>query len=229
MEFGDIEENGTQSSSSSSSYVMCLCRICHEEEEEKSTTMESPCSCSGTLKFAHRECIQRWCNEKGSAVCEICLQKFEPGYTVPVKLALIDIAVTIRGSLEVPRLNYESRNQGGVDDESDDDYPDCSPASDRGVGICRSVAVIVTLILLARHFFVVVTTDAGHYPYTLATVFMLRACGILLPLYLVLRLIAAYQKGRLQHERYERDVSPIPRAQGEEHEQVAHLTIQIHS
>lgn len=29
------------------------CRICHEEEEEekqRSTTMEAPCGCSGTLK-----------------------------------------------------------------------------------------------------------------------------------------------------------------------------------
>ncbi|RRT82264.1 hypothetical protein BHE74_00048143 [Ensete ventricosum] len=50
----------------------CLCRICHEEEEESSTSMETPCACSGTLKV------------------------FEPGYTVPEKKALVDAAVTIR-------------------------------------------------------------------------------------------------------------------------------------
>lgn len=26
------------------------------------------------FQFAHRDCIQRWCNEKGNTICEICLQ-----------------------------------------------------------------------------------------------------------------------------------------------------------
>lgn len=26
------------------------------------------------LQYAHRKCIQRWCNEKGDTICEICLQ-----------------------------------------------------------------------------------------------------------------------------------------------------------
>ncbi|KAK8934096.1 hypothetical protein KSP39_PZI014577 [Platanthera zijinensis] len=79
---------------------MMLCRICHEEEDDNSSSMEAPCSCSGTLKFAHRGCIQRWCYEKGSNVCEICLQKFEPAYPAalpsPAKLPLIDTVVVIR-------------------------------------------------------------------------------------------------------------------------------------
>ncbi|ONM31668.1 PIT1 [Zea mays] len=50
------------------------CRICHDEEDERRSAMESPCACSGSLKYAHRGCVQRWCDEKGSAVCEICLQ-----------------------------------------------------------------------------------------------------------------------------------------------------------
>ncbi|RWW83209.1 hypothetical protein BHE74_00008291, partial [Ensete ventricosum] len=38
------------------------------------------------LQYAHRKCVQRWCNEKGDTVCEICLQQFKPGYTAPPKL-----------------------------------------------------------------------------------------------------------------------------------------------
>lgn len=80
------------------------CRICHEGEFQSynNNTLEAPCSCSGTLKvrlffyiynnnnsvlilffdhlqFAHRECIQNWCNQKGNTTCEICLQV--PSYT----------------------------------------------------------------------------------------------------------------------------------------------------
>lgn len=33
--------------------------------------LELVCHC---LQYAHHACIQRWCNEKGDTVCEICLQ-----------------------------------------------------------------------------------------------------------------------------------------------------------
>ncbi|KAJ6999239.1 hypothetical protein NC653_010044 [Populus alba x Populus x berolinensis] len=32
--------------------------------------MEIPCSCRGSLKYDHRKCVQRWCNEKGNTICE---------------------------------------------------------------------------------------------------------------------------------------------------------------
>ncbi|KAM0982661.1 hypothetical protein ACFX2I_015525 [Malus domestica] len=57
------------------------CRICQEEDSVKN--LEVPCSCSGSLKFAHRKCVQRWCNEKGDIICEICHQSYQPDYTAP--------------------------------------------------------------------------------------------------------------------------------------------------
>ncbi|KAM1340370.1 hypothetical protein ACFX2H_038775 [Malus domestica] len=57
------------------------CRICQEEDSVKN--LEVPCSCSGSLKFAHRKCVQRWCNEKGDIICEICHQPYQHGYTAP--------------------------------------------------------------------------------------------------------------------------------------------------
>ncbi|KAM3252534.1 putative E3 ubiquitin ligase SUD1 [Capsicum annuum] len=60
------------------------CRICHDADDD--SNMEVPCSCRGTLKYAHRKCVQRWCNEKGDTICEICRQNFKPDYTAPVPL-----------------------------------------------------------------------------------------------------------------------------------------------
>ncbi|XP_075498575.1 putative E3 ubiquitin ligase SUD1 isoform X7 [Primulina tabacum] len=48
------------------------CRICHDEDED--SNMDTPCSCRGSLKYAHPKCVQRWCNEKGDTICEICHQ-----------------------------------------------------------------------------------------------------------------------------------------------------------
>ncbi|MBA0740974.1 hypothetical protein Gogos_014154 [Gossypium gossypioides] len=70
------------------------CRIC--QDEDNINNLETPCSCSGSLKFAHRKCVQRWCNEKGDIMCEICHQPYQPGYTAPPppprpEVATIDI------------------------------------------------------------------------------------------------------------------------------------------
>ncbi|XP_008781091.2 uncharacterized protein LOC103700961 isoform X2 [Phoenix dactylifera] len=173
-----------------------LCRICHEEEEESSTSMESPCACSGTLKFAHRECIQRWCDEKGSTICEICLQAFEPGYTVPPKKALVEVPVTIRGSLEVPRLNYDPQNPALINR----DYAECSSESQRSASWCRSVALVLTIMLLFKHLITVLAVGADHYAFTVLTVFVLRASGILLPCYLIMRVISVIQRGQRQYQ-----------------------------
>ncbi|KAM0947599.1 putative transcription factor C2H2 family [Dioscorea sansibarensis] len=172
----------------SSTSRLCLCRICHEEEDESSTSMETPCSCSGTLKFAHRGCIQRWCEEKGSIVCEICLQKFEPGYTVPPKKALVDVPVTIRGSLEVPRLNYDPSS------DEEDEYPACTVAAERSFSYCRTIALMFTLFLLFRHLVAALSITADHYALTVLMVFALRAIGILLPFYLMMRIITVLQQ-----------------------------------
>ncbi|KAI3668948.1 hypothetical protein L6452_40165 [Arctium lappa] len=66
------------------------CRICHEEDFVKN--LEAPCACNGSLKWAHRACIQRWCDEKRSTVCEICKQPYQDGYTISsVQESILDI------------------------------------------------------------------------------------------------------------------------------------------
>ncbi|KAH1264581.1 E3 ubiquitin-protein ligase MARCH3 [Glycine max] len=86
---------------------MAECRIC--QEEDGVSNLETPCACSGSLKYAHRKCVQHWCDEKGDITCEIChqnlgcqgiagvyldgvwegigspkrLSPYQPGYTAP--------------------------------------------------------------------------------------------------------------------------------------------------
>ncbi|XP_042442448.1 uncharacterized protein LOC122027519 isoform X2 [Zingiber officinale] len=147
-----------------------------------------------------RECTQRWCDEKGNAVCEICLQEFEPGYTIAEKKALVDVGVTIRGSLEVPRLNYDPHNPEFVP-YNDTDSDECSPASRRRASYFRSVTLIFMVIFLVRNLVTIMTVGADHYyAFTFLTVFLLRASVILLPLYLVIRFISAFQEAQQQEQ-----------------------------
>ncbi|KAH7516978.1 hypothetical protein FEM48_Zijuj09G0013400 [Ziziphus jujuba var. spinosa] len=126
------------------------CRICHEGEFENSNSLEAPCSCSGTVK------------------------NYEPGYTaLPKKSQLIDAAVTIRESLQIPRREQEPLSPRlaslaeGVSLENDDS--ECNSAADRSASCCRSLALAITVILLVRHLFAVFNGGAEDYPFTLLT------------------------------------------------------------
>ncbi|THF98809.1 hypothetical protein TEA_026599 [Camellia sinensis var. sinensis] len=68
------------------------CRICQEEDSIQN--MEFPCACSGSLKFAHRKCVQRWCNEKGDITCEICHQMVKVEAATPGNAAAEAVART---------------------------------------------------------------------------------------------------------------------------------------
>ncbi|RLN24330.1 hypothetical protein C2845_PM07G07800 [Panicum miliaceum] len=225
-----MEQQEEACSSSSSSLALRQCRICHDEEDESGATMESPCGCSGSLKYAHRGCVQRWCDEKGSTLCEICLQNFEPGYTVPPKKPQpADVAVTIRESLEVPRLNYEpGEEDAALAGAGDPEYAECARAAGRSASWCRSVAVTFTVVLLLRHLVTVATVGAAnHFAFSLLTVYLLRASGILLPFYVVMRLISVIQQGQRQYrlqvlQEQRRHALRLARLQGQDQQQQQH-------
>lgn len=48
------------------------CRICFETGGE----LFCPCNCSGTMKWVHRECLQKWIIESLSNECELCKKKY---------------------------------------------------------------------------------------------------------------------------------------------------------
>ncbi|XP_023525490.1 uncharacterized protein LOC111789080 [Cucurbita pepo subsp. pepo] len=185
------------------SYDVSRCRICHEEEFESALQLEAPCACSGTIKFAHRDCIQRWCTEKGSIVCEICLQNYEPGYTAPSKKPQLgDPGVSISDGAQIPRSEQEEAAEPAsppADDGASDSA--CSTTTDRGASYCKSVALTFTLVLLVRHFYDVLAVGAGDYPFTLATVLLLRASGIIFPMYVIIRGITTVQNN-IRRSRY---------------------------
>nr|GMD60897.1 E3 ubiquitin-protein ligase MARCH2-like [Ipomoea batatas] len=169
--------------------AMCFCRICHEAEFESSKILEAPCGCSGTLKLAHRDCIQRWCNEKGNTICEICLQKFEDGYTAPPPKMLHTPPVTIWESSENPRIEENSRVAGAEDERCS--LNDVHKYASR----CRIVVLILTFLVLMGHLFELLAGEARRYPFSLTTVVVIKAVGILLPAYLLIRIITLIQNG----------------------------------
>ncbi|XVF09067.1 hypothetical protein REPUB_Repub07fG0059100 [Reevesia pubescens] len=181
------------------------CRICQEEDSIKN--LETPCACSGSLKFAHRKCVQHWCNEKGDIICEICHQPYQPGYTAPPpppqsEDATIDISEgwTISGApldLRDPRILAMAAAERHLLDADYDEYADNNAS---GAAFCRSAALILMALLLLRHALYLTNGDAEDDASTFFSLFLLRAAGFLLPCYIMAWAISILQRRRQRQE-----------------------------
>ncbi|KAG6505037.1 hypothetical protein ZIOFF_037385 [Zingiber officinale] len=199
------------------------CRICQEEDDD--FNMEIPCSCRGSLKvsqllkgysaneildicahaakdqeefvYAHRKCVQRWCNEKGDTVCEICLQQFKPGYTAPPKLFRYGTTpMNFRGNWEITRQDiYDSQIITLVPSERDTlQYYDNDHSSSKVC--CRVIALIFMVLLVLQHFLPLLIGGAEQYSFTLFSLMVLRTTGILLPVLVVLQTLRVFHQCR---------------------------------
>ncbi|XP_028219388.1 uncharacterized protein LOC114401161 isoform X2 [Glycine soja] len=195
------EEDGDDGGEDAPLLQLAECRIC--QEEDSVSGLETPCSCSGSLKYAHRKCVQRWCNEKGDITCEICHKSYEPGYTAPPprpqpEETTLDIGGgwTISGTpldLRDPRLLAIAEAERQFLEAEYDGYA-ASHAS--GAAFCRSVALILMALLLLRHALSVTDSDAEDDPSTFFSLFLLRAAGFLLPCYIMAWAISILQRRR---------------------------------
>lgn len=178
------------------------CKICHDEDED--SNMEIPCSCRGSLKYAHRKCVQRWCKEKGDIVCEICNQLFKPGYTAPPPLFHCGgVPMNFRGNWEVSRRDLDPPFTAIVATEHnflDSDFDDYSPPTSRSLICCRVVAIIFMVLLVLRHTLPIITSGAENYTNTVVMLMMLRTIGIVLPIYFMSKAFSAIQRRRHQQE-----------------------------
>ncbi|KAL8228968.1 hypothetical protein R6Q57_013868 [Mikania cordata] len=143
------------------------CRICQDEDFD--SNMETPCSCCGSLKYAHRGCVQKWCNEKGDTICEICHQQFKPGYTTPSPIfQLGGVPLNLRGHWQIARgdtnnnpriITVVSPDRSFLDQEYDTD-----PTS-RSFFCFRSVAAIFVVLLFLRHALPVIANKAESHSF----------------------------------------------------------------
>ncbi|KAG2590858.1 uncharacterized protein LOC120675391 [Panicum virgatum] len=164
--------------------VMVECRICQEEGDE--AYMETPCSCKGSLKYAHHRCVQRWCNEKGDTICEICLQQLTPNYTAPLKLFRNGRhLINFRGAVE--RRENHGASYGHVLDQADSASSFYSQSSNtKGVMYCRVFAIALMTLLVLRDAILLILRSHEVCSMELITLLMFRTAGIVIPVYIIL-------------------------------------------
>ncbi|XP_056866739.1 uncharacterized protein LOC130512605 [Raphanus sativus] len=184
------------------------CRICQDEDSVKN--LESPCSCSGSLKYAHRKCVQRWCNEKGDTICEICHKSYQPGYTAPppppAEDTVIDIGEDWANGVPLdfndPRIFAMAAAERRFFDPDYDEYADSNSS---GAAFLRSAALILMALLLLRHAMNLSNNNNSDNeeeddPSAFFFLFMLRAAAFLLPCYIMAWAISILQRRRQRQE-----------------------------
>ncbi|GMY24845.1 e3 ubiquitin-protein ligase march8 [Fagus crenata] len=150
--------------------------------------------------YAHCKCVQRWCNEKGDTIYEICQQQFKLGYTAPPPLHYGGIPINFRGNWEISRRDLHNPKliaMVATDCEflHNDFYEFLAPTS-RSLIYCRLVAIIFMVLLVLRHNLPIIISGAGEYSLTLSMLLILRTIGILLPIHVMVREFTAIQRRR---------------------------------
>ncbi|EAY75411.1 hypothetical protein OsI_03314 [Oryza sativa Indica Group] len=198
--------------------VMVECRICQEEvlflpailtqqiSPLSEYLLELVCHC---LQYAHHACIQRWCNEKGDTVCEICLQQFTPNYTAPLKLFrhgrnLISFRRSGERSDNVDTDRSQEHFAQTSDQAAGTSSFDSQNSSPKGVFYCRVVAISLMALLVLRDAISLILGDPEVYSIALFTLLMIRTAGIVIPIYIILvsvtTLLHRYRQHQAVHE-----------------------------
>ncbi|CAH8380948.1 unnamed protein product [Eruca vesicaria subsp. sativa] len=177
------------------------CRICQEESAIQN--LESPCACNGSLKYAHRKCVQRWCNEKGNTICEICHQPYQAGYKsppppLPSEETTIDIGGgwTISGlDLDDPHIMAIAEAELQILESEYDDYT----VSDTNLAAFFRIFALILMTLLLR---CALTIPDGEDEDTssILSLFLLRAATFLLPCYIMASAISILHRRRQRQE-----------------------------
>ncbi|KAJ7530326.1 hypothetical protein O6H91_15G089600 [Diphasiastrum complanatum] len=180
------------------------CRICQEEDDKEN--LEAPCACSGSLKYAHRKCVQRWCDEKGDTICEICQQTYKSGYEVPDRPIISDgSTMELRYSLSNGHWGFGTDSQAGVRDPRvlamlQAEYEEYTTANANSAACLRSAALVLMALLLLHHGLEFAAPSLDEDLCTFFTIFLLKAVGFLLPCYIMARAVNMLQRRRQRQE-----------------------------
>ncbi|CAA6660326.1 unnamed protein product [Spirodela intermedia] len=158
------------------------CRICQEEGEENEMELPAPAA------FAHRKCIQRWCDKKGNIICELCKQAYAPDYSVspssPISdYTAIDIERGWGSRIELNNSHFlaiaaaEQQFRGA-------EYEDFAISNNSGIVCFRTVAFMLMLVLFASHILSIAEeSEVFRHTTRSINISVLQLSGFFLPCY----------------------------------------------
>ena len=100
---GQLQDESSHSSAVSTVSIDEMCKICHcGGESGNNVSLIAPCYCSGSLKYVHQECLQRWIKSSDIKRCELCKYPFAMQAKVnKLKIIVYDVLDAVQLLLEV--------------------------------------------------------------------------------------------------------------------------------
>ncbi|WVZ26124.1 hypothetical protein V8G54_004668 [Vigna mungo] len=152
-------------------------------------------------QFAHRNCIQRWCNKKGNTICEICKQveEFSPNYSLPPVRSNAIMAIDIRqesGNNADMHVDLASEHQ-----LLQTEYEDYAMSQTSSIACLRSTTLLLLIILLVRQALMVTKNSTTGRDVSIIfnlEISLLQFAGVLLPCYAMARSWYAIRNRRRQ-------------------------------
>ncbi|CAK0787461.1 hypothetical protein CVIRNUC_010681 [Coccomyxa viridis] len=128
------------------------CRMCLEDASGEA--LVAPCSCSGSLQWAHSACVQTWINNKGDKLCEICRQPYKGPYrdppSKPAPVQAGPAAAALRGATLMPQslvqMAMSHRSEDG------DEHTERDGAQSSAAWCLSAVLLFMSLLLLRQAF-----------------------------------------------------------------------------
>ena len=77
-----------------------MCKICHCGVEANASLI-APCYCSGSLKYVHQECLQRWIKSSDIKRCELCKYPFAMQAKVSFSSQCLKITKNVSSNITV--------------------------------------------------------------------------------------------------------------------------------
>eukprot|EP00775_Hariotina_reticulata_P006664 gene6664-6888_t len=146
-----------------------------------------PCSCNGTVKHAHLECLKSWVQERQQLECELCGKPYKSNVKQHLTPLLDSSSRRLRYSRLESTLTGTSSLRAGA---AGGDSPALSPAppvvSWTRFWIHLAILVMLLVAVLYLALFVPVNTSDNFW-----LMFLWRAITIILPLFLIIRCVAA--------------------------------------
>ncbi|XP_076929980.1 uncharacterized protein LOC143594599 [Bidens hawaiensis] len=146
------------------------------------------------VQYAHRKCVQHWCNEKGDITCEICHQPYQQGYVAPCpRPCLEDTTIDIGGGWQMSAADRQYLEA---------EYGVYNATNVSGAAFFRSAVLILMALLLLRQASYVPDTrgDGDEDVSKFLTLFLLRIVGFLFPCYIMVWAVSILQRRRQRQE-----------------------------
>lgn len=172
------------------------CRICLQADFQEDIV--TPCSCSGSVQYAHLECLKAWVAERCSLQCELCGKQYRPELQQQLE-AMIDPRKLRARQRRAAAAAANGHGVGGADmaqqfGEGDEDGEPPQQISWTRFWVHLGILVMLLVAVLYLSLFVNVGASDNFW-----LMFLWRAITVILPLFLIIRCVAALYTWRQQY------------------------------